>query len=230
MELDLLEESLGYTFRNKDLLQEALMHTTYVNEHKDLSLKDNQRLEFLGDTVINTVITTRLFLQFPEEKEGALTKKRAELISEGALFKIARLLGLGRFLFLGKGEEMDSGRKKASLIADAYEAVVGAIYLDSSFETALHVVENHYEKAMGTFEDISITDYKSLLLEYCQSQFKTMPKITVVDERGPEHDKEFEVSVTLNERSIGLGRGRNKKRAAQVACKEALRSLDYPLS
>lgn len=230
MELDLLEESLGYTFRNKDLLQEALMHTTYVNEHKDLSLKDNQRLEFLGDTVINTVITTRLFLQFPEEKEGALTKKRAELISEGALFKIARLLGLGRFLFLGKGEEMDSGRKKASLIADAYEAVVGAIYLDSSFETALRVVENHYEKAMGTFEDISITDYKSLLLEYCQSQFKTMPKITVVDERGPEHDKEFEVSVTLNERSIGLGRGRNKKQAAQVACKEALRSLDYPLS
>lgn len=230
MELDLLEESLGYTFRNKDLLQEALMHTTYVNEHKDLSLKDNQRLEFLGDTVINTVITTRLFLQFPEEKEGALTKKRAELISEGALFKIARLLGLGRFLFLGKGEEMDSGRKKASLIADAYEAVVGAIYLDSSFETALRVVENHYEKAMGTFEDISITDYKSLLLEYCQSQFKTMPRITVVDERGPEHDKEFEVSVTLNERSIGLGRGRNKKQAAQVACKEALRSLDYPLS
>lgn len=230
MVLDLLEESLGYTFRNKDLLQEALMHTTYVNEHKDLSLKDNQRLEFLGDTVINTVITTRLFLQFPEEKEGALTKKRAELISEGALFKIARLLGLGRFLFLGKGEEMDGGRKKASLIADAYEAVVGAVYLDSSFETALHVVENHYEKAMGTFEDISITDYKSLLLEYCQSQFKTMPKITVVDERGPEHDKEFEVSVTLNERPIGLGRGRNKKQAAQVACKEALRSLDYPLS
>lgn len=230
MVLDLLEESLGYTFRNKDLLQEALMHTTYVNEHKDLSLKDNQRLEFLGDTVINTVITTRLFLQFPEEKEGALTKKRAELISEGALFKIARLLGLGRFLFLGKGEEMDGGRKKASLIADAYEAVVGAVYLDSSFETALHVVENHYEKAMGTFEDISITDYKSLLLEYCQSQFKTMPKITVVDERGPEHDKEFEVSVTLNEKPIGLGRGRNKKQAAQVACKEALRSLDYPLS
>jgi ribonuclease III len=229
MEFDLLEARLDYTFKNKDLLKEALTHTTYVNEHKDVPCKDNQRLEFLGDTVINSIITTRLFLQFSDEKEGPLTKKRAELISEGALSKIARNLDVGEYLYLGKGEEMDGGRKKPSLLADAYEAIVGAIFLDSSFEVVVRVVESHFEDALGSFGDITITDYKSLLLEYCQSQFRALPKISVVDERGPEHEKEFEVSVALQDRIIGLGRGRNKKQAAQVACKEALRLLDYPL-
>ena len=230
MELDQLESRLGYTFENRDLLKEALTHTTYVNEHKELALRDNQRLEFLGDTVINSIITRRLFMQFPDEKEGPLTKKRAELISEGALSKIARYLGLGKYLYLGKGEEMDGGRKKPSLLADAYEAVVGAIFLDSSFEVTSRVVEHLHENALGTFEDISITDYKSILLEYCQSQFKVLPKISFIDDKGPDHDKEFEASVVLNERVIGLGRGKNKKQAAQLACKEALRLLDYPLS
>jgi ribonuclease-3 len=230
MELDQLEAKLGYTFRNKEFLREALTHTTYVNEHKDLALKDNQRLEFLGDTVINSIITRRLFMQFPDEKEGPLTKKRAELISEGALSRIARYLGLGKFLYLGKGEEMDGGRKKSSLLADAYEAVVGATFLDSSFDVTSRVVEHHYENALGTFEDVSITDYKSLLLEYCQSQFRVLPKITFIDEKGPDHDKEFEANVILNDKVIGLGKGKNKKQAAQLACKEALRLLDYPLS
>jgi ribonuclease III len=229
MVLEHIEERLGYTFANKDLLLEALMHTTYVNEHKELGLKDNQRLEFLGDTVINSIITARLFVLFPDEKEGPLTKKRAELISEGALSKIARYLGIGKFLYLGKGEEMDGGRKKPSLIADAYEAIVGAIFLDSSYQKTAQVVHRHYEEAFGTFEDISITDYKSLLLEFCQSQFKLLPKIKVIHEHGPEHDKEFEVSITLKERVIGQGKGKNKKQASQVACKEALRLLDYPL-
>jgi len=230
MELELLEEKLAYTFRNQDLLKEALTHTTYVNEHKESPVTDNQRLEFLGDTIINSIITRRLFMQFTLEKEGPLTKKRAELISEGALSKIARSLGLGRHLFLGKGEEMDGGRKKASILADAYEAVIGAIFLDSSFETASMIVENHFEKALGTFEGISITDYKSILLEFCQSRFHMLPKIVFLDEKGPDHDKEFEATVVLNDRMIGFGTGKNKKQAAQLACKEALKSLDYPLS
>lgn len=229
MEIELLEERLGYTFTDKDLLRESLTHTTYVNEHRELAGRDNQRLEFLGDTVISSIITARLFHLFPEEKEGPLTKKRAELINEGALSRIARCLGLGRFLYLGKGEEMDGGRQKASLLADAYEAVVGAIFLDSSYETASAVIERHFEEAFGTFEEVSITDYKSLLLEYCQSQFKALPRITVVGERGPEHEKEFEVSVAMDGGVIGRGVGKNKKQAAQEACKEALRLLDYPL-
>ncbi len=229
MELEHIEERLGYSFANRDLLHEALTHTTYVNEHKELGLKDNQRLEFLGDTVINSIITTRLFVLFPDEKEGQLTKKRAELISEVALAKIARHLGIGKFLSLGKGEEMDSGRKKVSLLADAYEALVGAIFLDSTYEKTTRVVQKHYDEIFGALDEISITDYKSLLLEFCQSQFRALPKITVIHEQGPEHDKEFEVNVTLQDKVIGHGKGKNKKQASQFACKEALRLLDYPL-
>jgi ribonuclease-3 len=229
MELEHIEERLGYSFVNKDLLQEALTHTTFVNEHKELGLKDNQRLEFLGDTVINSIITTRLFVLFPDEKEGQLTKKRAELISEVALSKIARHLGIGKFLSLGKGEEMDSGRKKVSLLADAYEALVGAIFLDSTYEKTTLVIQRHYDEIFGALDEISITDYKSLLLEFCQSQFRALPKIMVIHEQGPEHDKEFEVSVTLKDKIIGHGIGKNKKQASQFACKEALRLLDYPL-
>ena len=229
MELKHIEERLGYSFLNRDLLQEALTHTTYVNEHKELGLKDNQRLEFLGDTVINSIITARLFGLFPDEKEGQLTKKRAELISEVALAKIARHLCIGKFLSLGKGEEMDDGRKKVSLLADAYEALIGAIFLDSSYEKTSRVVQKHYDEAFGAFDEISITDYKSLLLEFCQSQFKALPRIMVIHEQGPEHDKDFEVSVTLQDKVIGRGKGKNKKQAAQFACKEALRLLDYPL-
>ena len=229
MEFEHIEERLGYSFVNRDLLQEALTHTTYVNEHKELGLKDNQRLEFLGDTVINFIITVRLFLLFPDEKEGQLTKKRAELISEVALSKIARHLGIGKFLSLGKGEEMDDGRKKVSLLADAYEAIVGAIFLDSAYEKATVVVQRHYDEVFGAFDEITITDYKSLLLEFCQSQFRALPRIMVIHEQGPEHDKEFEVNVTLQDKVIGHGKGKNKKQAAQFACKEALRLLDYPL-
>lgn len=229
MELEHIEERLGYSFVNRDLLQEALTHTTYVNEHKELGLKDNQRLEFLGDTVINSIITARLFGLFPDEKEGQLTKKRAELISEVALSKIARHLGIGKFLSLGKGEEMDAGRKKVSLLADAYEAIVGAIFLDSTYEKTTRVVQKHYDEIFGAFDEISITDYKSLLLEFCQSQFRALPKIMVIHEKGPEHDKEFEVNVMLQDKVIGHGKGKNKKQAAQFACKEALRLLDYPL-
>ena len=229
MELEHIEAYLGYAFANRDLLREALTHTTYVNEHKEIGLRDNQRLEFLGDTVINSIITAKLFCLFTDEKEGTLTKKRAELISEGALSKIARHLSIGKYLYLGKGEEMDGGRKKPSLLADAYEAIVGAIFLDCSYEKTARVVQRHYEDALGTFEEISITDYKSLLLEFCQSQFKALPKIIVIHEQGPEHDKEFEVSVMLKDKVVGSGKGKNKKQAAQLACKEALRLLDYPL-
>jgi len=229
VEYDILESKIGYTFSNKELLTEALTHTTYVNEHRDAALQDNQRLEFLGDAVINAVIATRLFIDLPEEREGILTKKRAELINEGALSKISRHIDLGEYLLLGRGEEMDQGRHKPSILADAYEALVGAIYLDGSYEIVSRIVHRHFDEVLGPMEKISITDYKSLLLEICQSRYKCLPKIVVVDEIGPEHDKEFVVNVELEGKIVGQGRGRNKKQAAQTACKEALRLLNYPL-
>jgi ribonuclease-3 len=230
VEYEGLEAKIGYSFGNKELLKESLTHTTYVNEHREENLQDNQRLEFLGDSIVNAVITTRLFSELPQEREGTLTKKRAELINETALSRISRYLSLGDHLLLGKGEEMDQGREKTSILADAYEALVGAIFLDSAFEPVSRIVERHFHDALGPIEEVSITDYKSLLLEICQSRFKCLPRVVVVDEIGPEHDKEFIVHVELEGRVVGQGRGRNKKQAAQTACKEALRSLDYPLS
>lgn len=229
MEFDILELRIKYTFENKELLREALTHTTYLNEHRDSALQDNQRLEFLGDAIVNAVIATRLFIDLPEEREGILTKKRAELINEGALSKIARYIELGEYLLLGRGEEMDQGRHKPSILADAYEALVGAIFLDSSYDAVSKIVRSHFDEVLGPMEKISITDYKSLLLEICQSRYKCLPKIVVVNEIGPEHDKEFVVNVELEGKIIGQGRGRNKKQAAQTACKEALRLLNYPL-
>jgi ribonuclease-3 len=227
--IEILESNIGYTFRDEDLLQEALTHTTYVNEHKESTIGDNQRLEFLGDSIVNAVVTAKLFAQFPDDKEGALTKKRAEIISEPALSRIARHIELGMYLNLGRGEDMDGGREKPSILADAYEALVGAIFLDSSFDTVSAVVGKHFEAAFGSLENISTTDYKSTLLEYCQAEYKCLPRIVVVDEVGPEHEKEFVINVSLSGRIVGQGRGKNKKQAAQLACKEALRLLDYPL-
>jgi len=230
MAIEILEAVIGYKFRDKNLLEEAMTHTTYMNEHKESLLDDNQRLEFLGDSIVNAIIARRLFEQYPEEREGGLTKKRAEIISEAALSRIAVHIDLGKYLNLGRGEDMDGGREKPSILADAYEALVGAIFLDSSYETASAVVQKHFDSALGSLEHILMTDYKSALLEYCQSKFKCLPKIVVVDELGPEHEKEFVVKVQLSDKIIGQGRGKNKKQAAQMACKEALRLLDYPLS
>ncbi|HDP25715.1 MAG TPA: ribonuclease III [Deltaproteobacteria bacterium] len=223
-----LESRIAYTFTDKALLKEALTHTTYVNEHRDESLRDNQRLEFLGDSIITSIVTAWLFGAFPDEKEGVLTKKRAELINEGTLSRIARHMCLGQELFLGRGEENDGGSTKDSILADAYEALIGGMFLDSSFETVSRVVKRHFEVVLGSLDEISITDYKSALLEYCQARFKELPRIVVTNESGPEHDKEFEVHVTLQDRIIGQGRGRNKKQAAQTACKEALLLLEHP--
>ena len=229
MGIEILESNIGYTFRDKDLLQAALTHTTYVNEHKESVVGDNQRLEFLGDSIVNAVVAAKLFARFPDDKEGSLTKKRAEIISESALSRIARHIDLGVYLNLGRGEDMDCGREKPSVLADAYEALVGAVFLDSSYNTASAVVGKHFESAFGSLDNISITDFKSTLLEFCQAEYKCLPRIVVVDEVGPEHEKEFTINIYLSGRIVGQGRGKNKKQAAQMACKEALRLLDYPL-
>jgi ribonuclease III len=220
-----IESRLGYVFRDKSLLDEALTHSTYANEHKSLEIRDNQRLEFLGDTVINATMARMVYLAFPEATEGRLTKLRAELINEASLVKVALHLMLGEELHLGKGEELDRGSSKPSILADAYEAVIGAIFLDGSFEEARSVVESHFERTIGKIEETPITDYKSAMIEYCQSKMKVIPEMVVEEESGPEHDKVFTLSVRLEGEVIGRGTGKTKKQASQEACREALKSL-----
>ena len=222
------ESRLGYIFRNKSLLNEALTHSTYANEHKSQEIRDNQRLEFLGDTVVNATIARKVYLAFPDANEGGLTKLRAELINEAALVKVARHIRLGEELCLGKGEEYDRGSSKPSILADAYEALIGAIFLDGSFDDASAVVEAHFKEVIGKIEDIGITDYKSTLIEYCQSKMRMIPEMVVEDETGPEHDKVFTICVRIDNEVIGRGTGKTKKQASQQACREALKSLNNP--
>jgi len=224
--LDLLEAQIGYVFKNKDLLKEAMTHPTFVNEHKELALKDNQRLEFLGDAIVNTAITRRIFKIFSDAKEGELTKIRSSLISEGTLSEIASWLHLGDFLYLGKGEDLDQGRGKPSILADAYEALVGAIFLDSSFDRACEVIEKHLNAVLDYMEEVTNIDYKSTFIEYCRSRYKCMPDIVLVDETGPDHSKIFVMEVIVEGKVLGRGGGKNKKQASQMACKEALKSLE----
>lgn len=225
-----LEGRIGYVFRDAALLQEALTHSTYANEHRAEGVCDNQRLEFLGDTIYNASITRMVFREFPGHDEGRLTKIRAELVSEVTLERIARHLGLGEDLRLGKGEEHDGGRGKPSILADAYEALIGAIFLDSSFEDAAHIAERHVRETVGALSGVSISDYKSKLIEHCQSRFRCQPELVVMEETGPEHEKTFAVVVKVNGEVLGRGEGRTKKQASQLACREALTSLNYPLS
>jgi len=227
--LDELQTRMGYTFHDRGLLLEALTHSTYANEHRSEGLLDNQRLEFLGDTIVNAAITRKVFLAFPGCDEGRLTKIRAELVREDMLVRIARNLNLGQALRLGKGEEHDAGREKPSILADAYEALVGAVFLDSSFEQACGVVDRHIDEAAGVLADLRLSDFKSLLIEHCQARFHTVPELLVAEESGPEHGKTFVVEVMINGEIMGRGEGRSKKQASQRACQEALRSLNYPL-
>lgn len=221
------EDRLGYAFSDKSILKEALTHSTYANEHRSENVRDNQRLEFLGDTIVNAAVALRVYFTFPDAAEGRLTKLRAELINEAALARLARSLSLGEVLLLGKGEELDGGRDKPSILADAFEAIIGAVFLDGSYEEACRVVEKHMNQAMGEIDELEITDYKSVLIEFCQASLKKLPEMVLESESGPEHDKLFAVSVRLSGKTIGMGSGKSKKIASQEACREALIFLNY---
>lgn len=216
-------EDFDYVFADVRLFETALTHPTYANENR--GVEDNQRLEFLGDNVVNLSVTRVLYRQFPDLREGDLTKLRAELINEKGLARIARHLGLGQWLRLGRGEELGDGRAKESILADAYEAILGAVFLDGGFEAAAALVERHFAEALGSFALVSSTDYKSALIEHCQLSFKQPPEIRIVDEFGPEHAKVFVAEVLLEGRLLGRGEGRSKKLASQAACRESFKSL-----
>ncbi len=217
---------LDYSFKNQELMSQAFMHPSYVYEKDDIGVSDNQRLEFLGDAVINLAISHLLMETFPEMKEGDLSKYRASLVSENGLYRIARGLKLGDYLFLGKGEEQTNGRKKPSILTDALEALIGAIYLDGGFTSVFRVIEKLFSpllKGKGLGE--SINDFKTDLQEYSQEVFQLTPEYRLEKETGPDHDKTFYVAVYLKGDLMGRGKGKSKKEAEQKAAEEALACL-----
>ena len=217
---------LDYSFKNQELMSQAFMHPSYVYEKDDIGVSDNQRLEFLGDAVINLAISHLLMETFPEMKEGDLSKYRASLVSENGLYYIARGLKLGDYLFLGKGEEQTNGRKKPSILTDALEALIGAIYLDGGFTSVFRVIEKLFSPLLkGKGLGKSINDFKTDLQEYSQEVFQLTPEYRLEKETGPDHDKTFYVAVYLKGDLMGRGKGKSKKEAEQKAAEEALACL-----
>jgi ribonuclease III len=222
----MLAARLGYTFRNPGLLEEAFRHSSYVNESADPDLRDNERLEFLGDAVLDLSVSHLLMDRFKEAREGELSKFRAMVVDEQGLFRIAQGLGLGDHLLLGIGEERTGGRCKPSILANALEALIGALYLDGGFVRTDEAVRRLFNPLIREMEEeVPIRDYKSLLQEYTQQHHKIRPEYRLVDEKGPPHDRVFRVSIRLRGRVVADSTGRSKKAAEQKAAREAYRWL-----
>ncbi len=218
-----LEQKIGYKFKDITLLKTALTHTSFANEARS-AVVHNERLEFLGDAVLQVVTADYLFTN-KKMSEGELTRMRATLVCESALFNFANTITLGDYIFLGKGEEMGGGRKRPSIIADAFEALIAALYLDGGIETARKFILPFLENVQDdTKENI---DYKTKLQEIIQQNRTEILSYAVANETGPDHNKRFEVHVFLNSNCIGVGCGNSKKTAEQAAAKEALSLMGY---
>jgi len=221
--MDSIEVKLGYKFRNPLLLAEALTHPSLAYESQKAQF-DNQRLEFLGDSVLQLILTEHLYLKFSESPEGHMTKLRAQLVSRNALAQFATHLQLGHYILLGKGEEASGGRKRASTLADALEALVGAIYLDSGYQTARDLVLRLFESGIGVVgEKTEESNPKGTLQEVLQSMGNEAPRYRITGESGPDHRKVFHVQVLWNGAVLAQGRGKSKKEAEVRAALEALR-------
>ncbi len=228
--LENIQKKLSYNFKNIDLLREALTHKSFVNENPELNLNDNERLEFLGDAVLDLVISTYLIKNFPHFQEGELSRSKSIVVSESSLAKIAAGLDLGQYLFLGRGEEQTGGRKKESLLANALEAIIAAIYLDGGLEAADDLIRMTFagDIMIIAHEGISL-DYKTDLQEYCQARGLHLPVYKVKKESGPDHRKTFEIELLIDGKVLGIGSGRSKKEAEQKAAEEALKNLTSKL-
>lgn len=221
-----LEEIIGYTFKNKRLLETALSHSSYANEKKH-SLQSNERLEFLGDSVLSIVVSEYLYTHLRSVAEGDLTKLRASLVCEKSLRVFASEIHLGDFLLLGKGEENTGGRERPSILADAFEAVIAAIYLDGGMEAARKHILRFMPKDIGHSAKPIFDDFKTVLQEVVQKNPEEKVEYVLIGEEGPDHNKRFVVEVMLNSQVIGKGKGRSKKEAEQLAAKEALELMGY---
>ncbi len=220
-----IQQNLHYQFNSVDLLEEALRHSSFVNEQMDSNLRDNERLEFLGDAVLNLIVGHILMQRYPDLKEGDLSRTRANLVNESHLAKIARSIDLGSYIRFGKGEMQTNGREKNSILADTFEAIIAAVYLDGGFDAAFRIIEANFLPLLdGRSATSNHHDYKSKLQELVQEQQATMPEYSVIREEGPDHDKTFWISLSV----FGIetsGCGKSKKMAEQDAARKVIEIL-----
>lgn len=221
-----LERLLSYRFARQDLIEQAVTHRSYANENRAAARADNEKLEFLGDAVLDLVVGHLLMEQYPSLTEGELSVTRAQVVSEAGLSELAAELGLGEFLRLGRGEERTGGRHKPSLLADAFEAVVAAVYLDGGFDAARALVQRLLAPRLDAIDSSGFHDFKTRLQESAQAKLKATPEYRVIGEAGPDHDKTFEVAVLIKDREWARSSGKSKKEAEQRAAAAAAFLLD----
>ncbi len=227
MSLDVLQTKLGIKFSDPQLLELAITHSSYVHEKKLNLEQSNERLEFLGDAVLGVCIAEMLVRAFPNEPEGALSRRRAALVNQKQLARLAESLALGQALRLGKGEDKTGGRTKASLLADAFEAVIGAVYLDQGIERAQKLLGRLFVDLIPVSKKVETSqDYKTRLQEYFQKKFQKSPRYVLVKETGPDHSKTFEVKIEFLGESLAAGSGRSKREAEQDAARVAFGKID----
>ena len=224
-----LQDVIGHRFANVRLLLTALTHRSWANENRTDDAKqpqDNERLEFLGDAVLDLVIGHRLMDRYPDQREGELSVTRAHVVSEAGLSDVARSIRLGKWLLLGKGEERSGGRDKPSILADALEAVIAAVYLDAGFDAARDLVERLMAEVIDQVRETGTSDYKTAFQEAAQARLKVTPEYRVLGSSGPDHDKTFEVGVAIDGKVWATGAGKSKKEAEQRAARAAQALLD----
>ena len=221
-ELVPLQKALNYKFNNPKLLNKALTHKSYANEIAP-SIKNNERFEFLGDSVLDLIVSDYMVREYDDLAEGSLSKIRAAVVNESCLARLAQDLGLGRYLLLGRGEHLSGGRQKISILANTYEALVGATFYDSNLQTVSNVFLPKMIEEIDKYKNtLSFRDFKSDLQEYTQDRFTCIPSYQVVGEMGPDHDKRFNIEISVRNKVEGVGNGRSKKEAEQKAAKMAL--------
>ena len=220
-----LEDAIGYRFNNLGLLQNALTHSSYANERYHNSLLSNERLEFLGDSILGMVVAEHLFRAFPDRPEGELTRMRADMVCEQSLAAVAQRINAGEHLLLGHGEEQGGGRNRPSILADAVESIIAAAFLDGGMQAAEGFISK-FILCNVPVSKLTNEDFKTALQELVQQKKNQILSYALVEESGPDHDKQFRVEVSLNGKVLGIGNGRSKKRAEQDAARVALEKLN----
>lgn len=223
--LEQCQQKLGIRFNNQLLLKQAFTHSSYVNENRLNNIKDNERLEFLGDAVVELTVSEYLYAEHQSYSEGELTKIRASIVCEPSLMRFAQSLNLGEYVMLGKGEEATGGRVRPSLLADLFEAFVGALFLDQGLDAARDFMNKHVLAQLSIQDHMQLDDFKSALQEYVQQHGLGTIAYHIVAEHGPSHDRQFVSEVSLGEQLLGTGKGRSKKEAEQQAARFGLQKL-----
>ena len=225
-QIPLIEERLSYSFEDKDRLVCAFVHRSFYNEHRDLACQHNERLEFLGDSVLGLLVSDFLYAQLPQEAEGRLSSLRSQIVEAGSCTKFLTKLQVADFVLLGKGERMNDGRGRETILADLFEALIGAIYLDGGMEAAREFFLSHFREELSAYLLSPSRNWKAELQDYSQKKHQKPPTYKVVKQTGPDHSKVFYVTAWIEDAEIGSGIGTSKKEAEQAAAEDAMKKLN----